>query len=158
MKGLEVNSWRPKERTDTRSDWKLGLIDYWQHLHCKPSSTLEMLEVHLFRPAKFQCVGHVSFWFCVAFFLLVVLIVNLFMDDENAPSKIKLKLNTTALLYIGVPEGQPRRPGTCLWCRYFLAPGWQAFWELTGRKARTGRRLEQACKRGKQLKRRTLIN
>lgn len=54
--------------------------------------------------------------------------------------------------YIGVPAGQPHKPGTCSWCRYFLAPGWQAFWELTGRKARTRRRLGRACKRGKPFK------
>lgn len=54
--------------------------------------------------------------------------------------------------YIGVPAGQPHKPRTCSWCRYFLAPGWQAFWEWTGRKARTRRRLGRACRRGKPLK------
>lgn len=115
------------------------------------SSALEMSVVHLLRTATFQCVWVFGF---VYFFQLVVFIYNSFKDDENAPSKIKLKLNMTALLCIGLPAGQPHRPGTCLWCRYFLAPGWQAFWELTGRKARTRRRLERACKRGKPLKRR----
>lgn len=60
--------------------------------------------------------------------------------------------------YIALPAGLPRRPETCWWCRYVLTPGWQAFWELTGRKARTKRRLEQACMRRKQQFNHMILN
>lgn len=51
---------------------------------------------------------------------------------------------------IGLPASPLCRPETCWWYGCGPGPGWLASWELTGRKAQTERRLEQACERIKR--------
>lgn len=59
----------------------------------------------------------------------------------------RYRLEMNMHLQIGLPASLLCRPETCWWCGCGLGPGSLAFWGLTGRKARTKRRLERACEK-----------